>query len=449
MGSDKVFDSDGDIIDYQVAIVEYANGVGMNFHTNLNVPDQFRRFGIIGTRGHGRGRFHPRLFRRQRHADRQEVVEKKYAATELSQHYGADEQMAADIIAHVSDGGPLPVSTLDALEAGILALAMDEARRKRQVVDLRPIWDRFDGALAREGGLRMAKERSTQHLSSPGPSSRRPSSTSWSSSPIRWSTPSSCRFTDASLSKTTNWVGWVNYEKIFNADLRRGHRPHLRLDLLLGQPQDDHRHLRRRAAQRRRARPALFRILTMPPWIVPMAIGIFMWGWMYNGQFGMISGLLQRFGIVDGPVAFLAYGNTAFWATIITDVWIGVPLVTLYLLAAMQAIPQDLYEAAWTDGAGRFYRFRRITLPLMVPAMITMSMLSLIATFNSFDIIWILTQGGPNGATTTMIIDTYQTAIGSKKYGEGAARAVLICIFLPLLPRLFPRHPPPAAGGRK
>ena len=106
------------------------------------------------------------------------------------------------------------------------------------------------------------------------------------------------------------------------------------------------------------------------------------------------------------------------------------PLVTIYMLAAIQSIPQDLYEAAWTDGAGRFYRFRRITLPLMVPALITMSMLSLIATFNSFDIIWILTQGGPSGETTTMIIDTYQTAIGSKKYGEGAARAVLICIFL-------------------
>ena len=142
----------------------------------------------------------------------------------------------------------------------------------------------------------------------------------------------------------------------------------------------------------------LFRILIMPPWIVPMAIGIFMWGWMYNGQFGMISGLLQRFGIVDGPVAWLAYGNTAFWATIITDTWIGVPLVTIYFLAAIQAIPKDLYEAAWVDGAGRWYRFRRITLPLMVPAIITMSMLSLIATFNSFDIIWILTQGGPNGA---------------------------------------------------
>ena len=237
-------------------------------------------------------------------------------------------------------------------------------------------------------------------------------------------------FTDASLRKTTNWVGWVNYEKIFNATFAEViFRTFVwtffsvSIKMIIGTFG---------ASMLNAAVPgrALFRILTMPPWIVPMAIGIFMWGWMYNGQFGMISGLLQRFGVVDSPVAFLAQGSTAFWATVITDVWIGVPLVTLYMLAAMQAIPQDLYEAAWTDGAGRFYRFRRITLPLLVPSLITMSMLSLIATFNSFDIIWILTRGGPSGETTTMIIDTYHTAIGSKKYGEGSARAVLICIFL-------------------
>jgi multiple sugar transport system permease protein len=194
---------------------------------------------------------------------------------------------------------------------------------------------------------------------------------------------------------------------------------------------------------------ALFRILLMPPWIVPMAIGIFMWGWMYNGQFGMISGLLQNFGITDGPVAFLGYGDTAFWATIITDVWIGVPLVTIYMLAAMQSIPRDLYEAAWVDGAGRFYRFRRITLPMIVPALITMSMLSLIATFNSFDIIWILTRGGPSGETTTMIIDTYKTAIGSYKYGEGAARAVLICIFLSVFCFFYFRVVSRSRGGER
>jgi multiple sugar transport system permease protein len=237
-------------------------------------------------------------------------------------------------------------------------------------------------------------------------------------------------FTDASLKKLTNYVGWKNYGKIFNDTflvviLRTFVWTFFSvlLKMIIGTFG---------AVLLNSAVPGkhLFRILTMPPWIVPMAIGIFMWGWMYNGQFGMISGLLQRFGIVDGPVAFLAYGSSAFWATIVTDVWIGVPMVTIYFLAAIQSIPKDLYEAAWTDGASRWTRFRRITLPLMSPAIITMSMLSLIATFNSFDIIWILTQGGPSGSTTTMIIDTYQTAIGSKKYGEGAARAVVICIFL-------------------
>lgn len=237
-------------------------------------------------------------------------------------------------------------------------------------------------------------------------------------------------FTDASLRKTTNWVGWENYGKI--ADVRFIEvigRTFLwtffsvALKMVIGMCG---------AVLLSAAVPgrALFRMLVMPPWIVPMAIGIFMWSWMYNGQFGMISGLLQRFHLTDGPVAFLAYGSTAFWATIVTDVWIGVPMVTIYFIAALAAIPRDLYEAAWTDGASRWYRFRRVTLPLMVPAIITMSMLSMIATFNSFDIIWILTQGGPNGATTTMIIDTYKTAIGSHRFGEGAARAVLICLFL-------------------
>lgn len=240
-------------------------------------------------------------------------------------------------------------------------------------------------------------------------------------------------FTNASLKATYDFVGWANYQRIFTA----GNFTEViirtfvwtffsvSIKMIVGMCG---------AVLLNAAIPGqtLFRILTMPPWIVPMAIGIFMWGWMYNGQFGMISGLLQNFGLVGGPVAWLAYGNTAFWATVITDVWIGVPMVTIYFLAAMQSIPKDLYEAAWTDGAGRFYRFRRITVPLMVPAIITMSLLSLIATFNSFDIIWILTQGGPSGSTTTMIIDTYKTAIGSRKYGEGAARAVVICIFVSL-----------------
>jgi len=238
-------------------------------------------------------------------------------------------------------------------------------------------------------------------------------------------------FTNAALRPTYDFVGWANYTRIFTA----GNFTEVIIrtfvwtffsvatKMVIGTLG---------ATLLNAAIPGqtVFRILTMPPWIVPMAIGIFMWGWMYNGQFGMISGILQNIGFISKPWPILAQGNSAFWATIVTDVWIGVPMVTIYMLAAMQSIPKDLYEAAWTDGASRGYRFTRITLPLLVPALLTMSLLSLIATFNSFDIIWILTQGGPSGDTTTMIIDTYKTAIGSRKYGEGAARAVVICIFV-------------------
>lgn len=149
-GTDKVFDSDADIIDYQVAIVEYANGVGLNFHTSLNAPDQFRRFAVFGTKGQAEGDFIRGFLNVTDVLSEKRVVERSYAATALSQHYGADEQMAAEVAAYVMQGGPLPVSPLEALEAGILAMAMDEARRRRQVVDLAPIWDRYDAALARK-----------------------------------------------------------------------------------------------------------------------------------------------------------------------------------------------------------------------------------------------------------------------------------------------------------
>lgn len=237
-------------------------------------------------------------------------------------------------------------------------------------------------------------------------------------------------FTDAALKPDENFVGFENYEKIFS-----GRFPEVigrtfvwmfwsvGLKMIVGTLG---------AVLLNAAVPGrgLFRVLVMPPWVVPIAIGVFIWGWMYNGQWGMISGVAQIIGLVDGPFEFLAYRDTAFIATIITDVWIGTPLVTIYLLAAMQSIPNDLHEAAWVDGASRTYRFRRITLPLILPAVATMSLLSSIWTFNSFDIIWILTEGGPRGGTTTMIIDTYKTAISRFRYGEGAARAVLIVLFL-------------------
>ena len=180
-----------------------------------------------------------------------------------------------------------------------------------------------------------------------------------------------------------------------------------------------------------------FRVLVMPPWVVPIAIGMLGWLWLYNGYFGIIAGIGMKTGILDGPYGFLAYKTSAFISTIIADVWVGTPMVTIFFLAAMQGVPKDLYEAAYCDGASKWSRFYKITLPSITPVIITMALLSAIWTFNSFEIIWILTEGGPRGATTTLIIDTYKQALGNYKFGRGAARAVVVMILLTLFAGLY------------
>jgi predicted dehydrogenase len=148
LGADKVFDSDADIIDYQTAIIEYDNGVSMTFHTNLNVPDHFRRFCVVGSKGMAEGDFVRGFLDVHNAHSSEKVVANTYSApSEKSQHYGADEQMAQDVLAFVQTGAKQPVSALDAIEAGILALSLDEARVSRKVVDLAPIWEQFDACL--------------------------------------------------------------------------------------------------------------------------------------------------------------------------------------------------------------------------------------------------------------------------------------------------------------
>jgi predicted dehydrogenase len=149
MGTDKVFDTDADIIDYQTAMVEYENGAALTFHTNLNVPDDFRRFAVIGHKGMAEGDFVRNFFEVTDARTSEKLIDTEYKTSDLSAHYGADEQMAEDILKHIQDGAALPVSVVDALEAGLLALTMDEARRTRSVIDMAPIWARFDAALGK------------------------------------------------------------------------------------------------------------------------------------------------------------------------------------------------------------------------------------------------------------------------------------------------------------
>ena len=194
LGSDKVFDSDGDIIDFQTAIIEYANGASMTFHTNLNVPDDFRRFAVIGAKGMAEGDFIRNYFNVTDARTCDKLIDKTYVHPNCREHYGADEQMAADVLAHLIDGAPLPVSVVDALEAGLLALTMDEARRTRSVIDMRrdlaALRRRPCRQAAAEGLIDVAVAAAPR--SSPSPAAPGAALRHWRSSPIRWSIRSSC-----------------------------------------------------------------------------------------------------------------------------------------------------------------------------------------------------------------------------------------------------------------
>lgn len=149
--TEKVYDSDADIVDHQVALVEYATGASLAFHAALNVPNHFRRFCVVGTKGTAEGDFERNYFRLADAASDRVVIDKTYAEVAGSVHYGADEQMVADLVAHLDRGVALPVSVTDALEAGLTAIKIDEARLTGRVVDLAPTWAAFDAALAGRG----------------------------------------------------------------------------------------------------------------------------------------------------------------------------------------------------------------------------------------------------------------------------------------------------------
>lgn len=147
-GINDAFSGAGDIIDYQVALVEYANGATMSFHTNLNVPDEYRSFSIIGVDGMAEGDFVRNYLRVTASDTSERLLDMQPGTGTTRGHYGADEAMARDITDHLNGRLPaLPLDVVDALEAGITALAMDRARTTGEMIDLAPIWDEFDAAL--------------------------------------------------------------------------------------------------------------------------------------------------------------------------------------------------------------------------------------------------------------------------------------------------------------
>ena len=175
---------------------------------------------------------------------------------------------------------------------------------------------------------------------------------------------------------------------------------------------------------------AFFRAIVLLPWVVPTVLSAIAFWWIYDAQFSILSWVLMQFGWIDGPINFLGDPNNARASVIAANVWRGIPFVAITLLAGLQTIPPSLYEAATLDGATSWQRFRYVTLPMLTPIIAIVMTFSVLFTFTDFQLIYVLTRGGPVNATHLMATLSFQRGISGGNLGEGAAIAVAMIPFL-------------------
>jgi multiple sugar transport system permease protein len=175
---------------------------------------------------------------------------------------------------------------------------------------------------------------------------------------------------------------------------------------------------------------AFIRAIVLLPFIVPTALSAIAFWWIYDAQFSVVSWVLVKMGIIDTYIDFLGQPWLARLSTIAANIWRGVPFVAICLLAGLQTIPASLYEAASLDGATPWQRFRFVTLPLLTPIIAVVMTFSVLFTFTDFQLIYVLTRGGPLNATHLMATLSFQRAISGGSLGEGAAIATAMVPFL-------------------
>jgi multiple sugar transport system permease protein len=175
---------------------------------------------------------------------------------------------------------------------------------------------------------------------------------------------------------------------------------------------------------------AFIRAVVLLPFIVPTALSAIAFWWMYDAQFSVISWTLARLGLLHSYIDFLGDPWLARFSTIAANIWRGVPFVAICLLAGLQTIPQSLYEAAAIDGASDWQKFRHVTLPMLTPIIAVVMTFSVLFTFTDFQLIYVLTRGGPLNATHLMATLSFQRAIPGGNLGEGAALATAMIPFL-------------------
>ena len=175
---------------------------------------------------------------------------------------------------------------------------------------------------------------------------------------------------------------------------------------------------------------SLVRGLVLFPYMMPVVSVILVWMLLYNALYGVLNYLLVQTGITSAPIAWLSQPGSAFWSVVFVGVWKYFPFVVVIVLARLQVIPQDLYEAARIDGAGAVARFVDITLHQIKDVLLVVALLRTIFMFNNFEIVFLLTGGGPLRATMTLPILVYEQAFGLYEMGRGSAIAVVMFLIL-------------------
>jgi multiple sugar transport system permease protein len=173
-----------------------------------------------------------------------------------------------------------------------------------------------------------------------------------------------------------------------------------------------------------------FRAVILLPYIVPTALSAIAFWWIYDSQFSIISWALAKLGLIDRYIDFLGDPWNARMAVIVANVWRGVPFVAITLLAGLQTISPSYYEASAIDGATPWQQFRHVTLPLLTPIIAVVMTFSVLFTFTDFQLIYVITRGGPLNATHLMATLSFQRAISGGALGEGAAIAITMVPFL-------------------
>ncbi len=182
---------------------------------------------------------------------------------------------------------------------------------------------------------------------------------------------------------------------------------------------------------------AFLRALMILPWALPTVVNATMWRLIYQPDFGALNSMLTQLGLIDSYRSWLGEPSSALWAVCLADAWKNFPLVALICLAALQSVPGELKAAATIDGAGAWRKFRAVYLPFLAGPLTVAVVLRTIEAFKVFDIIWVMTRGGPANSTKSLSVVVYQEAFSFQRAGSGASIALIVALISACLTVLY------------